>query len=235
MACQSTSELNNSISDFWEKNFGTNVLFDVYPSFIPDVKDLGQKRILYIGLNPAYQGQPHLRYNGGKIQESKIIELAQENVLSRTPGSQNYYAKFFNPIHDFHSSINYQMNLYPDHYDLFPFRMTDSKSEDIRSLIYNGSEYSDFTQLCLSNLLDYLRITRPILVIVNNAMSSSIIKDLLFDHIKKVPELGIYTYKLGSLKIFFLFTGTWQYGRLDKFTKDIYLSIVENFLMTKTF
>ena len=127
------------------------------------------------------------------------------------------------------------MNLYPDHYDLFPFRMTDSKSEDIRSLIYNGPEYSEFTQFCLSNLLDYLKMTKPIFVIVNNAMSSNIIKDLLFENNEKVPELGIYTYKLGSLKIFFLFTGTWQYGRLDKFTKDIYLSIVENFLMTQTF
>jgi len=226
---ESIEELNKEIACTWEKKFGTSELFEIYPSFIPEIDLQVKNRILYVGLNPAYQGDINLIYEGDRISSSDIINLSRNDAESRKPGSPKYYAKFYKTIHDFHSSLDTENKYLPDHYDLFPFRRTDSKSQAIKSLIYDNKGCSEFTRWCISIFLRYLRLSQPSLIIVNNAVSSSIIKSFLFQDVNVVPDSGVYKYSQNDLVSHFFFTGTWQYGRLDLFTKDIFLAVLKRF------
>ena len=218
--------LNNQITELWNK---FNVSFDNYhkevmkrvPSYlsIPKSKD----KILFIGLNPAFQERNNTHKNfinysfDSYISIVNIQYFTKINNDSKDTSSHHYYGKYFNMLH------NFAKNLGEDgfeHCDLFLMRETDSKIvkqmvEKTKGALNDfGIEQINILKLHITNL-------NPKVIIIPNAMAAEYYRQIILENSTVDKEKGVYYSEINDKKIPTILCGSWQYGRLDKYTEAI--------------
>jgi hypothetical protein len=102
--------LNDEIKELWNKyylsfhDYHQEVMKRV-PSFLPVPETKG--KILFIGLNPAYQERKETHKNfinysfNSEIKIEDINYFSNINKDSKDPKSNHYYTKYFKIFHDF--------------------------------------------------------------------------------------------------------------------------------------
>lgn len=226
-------DLNDIITDLWNK---FNLQFEDYhkkvmnrvPSYlsIPKSKD----KILFIGLNPAFQERKETHKNfinysfNSEITIEDIKYFTKINNDSKDASSDHYYGKYFNILH------NFAKNLGEDgfeHCDLFLMRETDSKI--VKKMVENtdgvlngfGIEQINILKIHIANL-------NPKVIIIPNAMAAEYYSKIILKNSKIDDEKGIYYSEINNKKIPTILCGSWQYGRLDKYTEDILVRHIRN-------
>ena len=225
--------LNNKITELWNR---FNVLFDDYhnevmnrvPSYlsIPKSKD----KILFIGLNPAFQQRIETHKNfinysySATITIDEIISFSKINSDSKDASSDYYYGKYFNILH------NFAKNLGGDgfeHCDLFLMRETDSKI--VKKMVENtAGDLNEFGIEQLNILKSHILNLNPKVIIIPNAMAAEYYRQIILQNSKIDDEKGIYYSEINNKKIPTILCGSWQYGRLDKYTEDILLRHIKS-------
>lgn len=218
--------LNNQITDLWNS---FNVSFDNYhkevinrvPSYLNKPKS--NNKILFIGLNPAYQERKvtHKNYINYSFQHDisvdSIINFCQINEHSKNPEKPKwYYSKYFNILH------NFAKNLGEDgfeHCDLFLMRETDSKI--VKQMVESEGTLNEFGIEQLNILKIHIENLNPKVIIIPNAMASEYYKQIILQNSNVDKEKGIYYTEITNKKIPTILCGSWQYGRLDKYTEAI--------------
>jgi len=225
--------LNDIITDLWNK---FNLQFDDYhkkvmnrvPSYlsIPKSKD----KILFIGLNPAFQERKETHKNfinysfNSEITIEDINYFTKINKDSKTPSSNYYYAKYFNILHNFAKNLGEDAF---EHCDLFLMRETDSKI--VKKMVENtdgvlngfGIEQINILKIHITNLY-------PKVIIIPNAMAAEYYSQIILKNSNIDDEKGIYYSEINNKKIPTILCGSWQYGRLDKYTEDILVRHIRN-------
>jgi hypothetical protein len=221
--------LNNQITNLWNK---FNVLFDDYykeimnrvPSYLPIPKSKG--KILFIGLNPAFQERKETHKNfinycyKPDISIDEIINFCQINEDSKNPEkSKLYYGKYFNILHDFAKNLDEKGF---EHCDLFLMRETDSKI--VKQMVEKTKgALNDFGIEQLKILKLHIANLNPKVIVIPNAMAAEYYRQIILDNSNIDKEKGVYYTKINNKKIPTILCGSWQYGRLDKYTEAILL------------
>lgn len=218
--------LNNQITNLWNK---FSALFDGYhkevinrvPSYLNKPKS--NNKILFIGLNPAYQERKvtHKNYINYSFQPDisvdSIINFCQINEYSKNPEkSKWYYGKYFNILH------NFAKNLGEDgfeHCDLFLMRETDSKI--VKQMVEKEGVLGEFGKEQLNILKIHIANLEPKLIIIPNAMAAEYYRQIILNNSNVDNEKGVYYTVINNKKIPTILCGSWQYGRLDKYTEAI--------------
>lgn len=224
--------LNNQITDLWNK---FNVLFDDYhkeimnrvPSFlpVPETKD----KILFIGLNPAYQERKETNKNyinysyNATITTDDIIHFSKINSDSKDSSSDFYYGKYFNILHNFTRNLGEDVF---EHCDLFLMRETDSKM--VKKMVENTvGVLNEFGIEQVNILKTHIANLEPKVIIIPNAMAAEYYSQIILQNSKIDNEKGIYYSEINNKKIPTILCGSWQYGRLDKYTEAILVRHIE--------
>jgi len=219
--------LNDEITRLWKKfhvfsNDYCKTVMDRVPSYmsIPKSND----KILFIGLNPAFQKREESNKNyinyffSPDITNEQIQYFIKINEESKNPQNTNlYYGKYFNVFHSFSGKL--EMDGF-EHCDLFLMRETDSKV--VKQMVENldgnlnefGKEQLDILKIHISNL-------NPKVIVIPNAMAANYYKQIILQNSTIDEEKGIYFTEINDKKIPTILCGSWQYGRLDKYTEEI--------------
>lgn len=218
--------LNNKITDLWNK---FHILFDDYymkvmnrvPSYLS--KPNSNNKILFIGLNPAFQERKETHKNyinysySASITKDEIISFSIINNDSKDASSDHYYGKYFNMLH------NFAKNLGEDgfeHCDLFLMRETDSKI--VKRMVENADgSLNEFGIEQLNILKIHIENLNPKVIVIPNAMAAEYYRQTFLDNSIVDKEKGVYYTKINNKKIPTILCGSWQYGRLDKYTEAI--------------
>jgi len=225
-------DLNDIITDLWNK---FNLQFDDYhkkvmnrvPSYlsIPKSKD----KILFIGLNPAFQERKETHKNfinysfNSEITIEDIKYFTKINNDSKDASSDHYYGKYFNILH------NFAKNLGEDgfeHCDLFLMRETDSKM--VKKMVEKDGVLNGFGIEQINILKIHIANLNPKVIIIPNAMAAEYYSQIILKNSKIDDEKGIYYSEINNKKIPTILCGSWQYGRLDKYTEDILVRHIRN-------
>ncbi len=218
--------LNDKITALWNK---FNVLFDDYhkevinrvPGYLSFPKS--KNKILFIGLNPAYQERKvthknYINYSyNATITIDEIIRFSKINSDSKDVSSDYYYGKYFNILH------NFAKNLGEDgfeHCDLFLMRETDSKM--VKKIVENADgSLNEFGIEQLNILKTHIANLQPKVIIIPNAMAAEYYRQTFLNNSIVDQEKGLYYTEINNKKIPTILCGSWQYGRLDKYTEAI--------------
>jgi hypothetical protein len=225
--------LNDKITDLWNR---FNVLCDAYhkyvmrraPSFLPVPETKG--KILFIGLNSAYQERKETHKNfinysfNSKITIDDIQYFTKINKDSKTPSSNYYYGKYFNILHNFANKLGEDSF---EHCDLFLMRETDSKIVK-RMVEKTDGNLNDFGTEQLSILKTHIAILDPKVIIIPNAMAAEYYRKIILNNSNEDKEKGVYYTEINNKKTPTILCGSWQYGRLDKYTEDILVRHIRN-------
>ena len=222
--------LNNKISDLWNR-----FSFEFTD---PDCKNCMERvpnyylkpapnKILFIGLNPAFQSKnkDSLTFSY-PVSDERINEIAIDNGNSKIEGQKNYYAKYFGVLNEISSKLE-QKGF--EHCDMFLMRETNSNI--VKRMVENvegGLNHFGLEQIEILN--NYIEDAKPKLIIIINAMSSNYYKMHQLKNQELDAEKGIYYTQTKKQKIPTILCGSWQYGRLDSFTKEIMLFHIKNAL-----
>lgn len=218
--------LNNQITELWNK---FNCLFDDYhkeimnrvPSYLNKPKS--NNKILFIGLNPAFQERKethksYINYSYSvSITTDEIISFSKINNDSKDTSSDHYYGKYFNTLHNFANNLGEDGF---EHCDLFLMRETDSKM--VKKMVENtAGVLNEFGISQLNILKIHIANLEPKLIIIPNAMAAEYYRQIILNNSNVDNEKGVYYTEINSKKIPTILCGSWQYGRLDKYTEAI--------------
>ena len=225
--------LNTQITELWNK---FNLIFDDYhkeimkrvPSYlsVPETKD----KILFIGLNPAFQKREEthkkfINYSfNSDINNEEIQYFIKINKDSKDPFNDFYYGKYFNLLHNFAKKLGEDGF---EHCDLFLMRETDSKVVK-RMVENNDGGLNEFGLEQLNILKSHIANLNPKVIIIPNAMAAEYYRQIILQNSKTDSEKGIYYSEINNKKIPTILCGSWQYGRLDKYTEAILIRHVES-------
>ena len=227
--------LNNQITVLWNK---FNILFDDYykevmnrvPNYLNKPKS--NNKILFIGLNPAFQERKETHKNyinysySASITKDEIISFSKINNDSKDASSDHYYGKYFNMLH------NFAKNLGEDgfeHCDLFLMRETDSKM--VKKMVENtDGALNEFGIAQLNILKTHIANLNPKVIIVPNAMAAEYYRQIILNNSNVDKEKGVYYTEINNKKISTILCGSWQYGRLDKYTEAILVRHIKTVL-----
>jgi hypothetical protein len=225
--------LNEDIKKLWIKtdDFSNDYHKEVMkrvPSFLPVPETKG--KILFIGLNAAFQERKETHKNfinysfQPDISVDSIINFCQINEYSKNPEKPKwYYGKYFNILH------NFAKNLGEDgfeHCDLFLMRETDSKM--VKQMVENtDGVLNEFGIEQLNILKIHIENLNPKVIIIPNAMASEYYKQIILQNSNVDKEKGIYYTEINNKRIPTILCGSWQYGRLDKYTEAILVRHIE--------
>ena len=225
--------LNDKIKELWNKHY---LLFHDYhkevmkrvPSFlhIPETKS----KILFIGLNPAYQERKETHKNfinysyNSNITIDEIVGFSKINKDSKIKSQSNnfYYGKYFNILHNFANKLGEDGF---EHCDLFLMRETDSKV--VKEMVDENGVLNDFGIEQLSVLITHITNLNPKVIIIPNAMAAEYYKQIILQNSNVDKEKGVYYTEINNKKIPTILCGSWQYGRLDKYTEAILVRHIE--------
>lgn len=219
--------LNNQITDLWNR---FNVLLDDYhkevikrvPSYFNKPKS--NNKILFIGLNPAFQERKENHKNfinysyNANITLDEINYFTQINEYSKNPEKTKwYYGKYFNMLHTFAKKLEEDGF---EHCDLFLMRETDSKI--VKKMVENKEgDLNEFGKEQLNILKIHIANLNPKVIIIPNAMAAEYYRQIILQNSEIDEEKGIYYSEINNKKIPTILCGSWQYGRLDKYTEAI--------------
>lgn len=225
--------LNDEIKELWNKyylsfhDYHQEVMKRV-PSFLhlPETKG----KILFIGLNPAYQERKETHKNfinysfNSEIKIEDINYFSNINKDSKDPKSDHYYSKYFKIFHDF---AEYLGGDGFEHCDLFLMRETDSKI--VKQMVEKTKgALNDFGIEQLKILKLHIANLNPKVIIIPNSMAANYYRNIFLPDSIVDKEKGIYYTEINNKKIPTILCGSWQYGRLDEYTKEILLRHIEN-------
>lgn len=210
-------KLNDTITQLWENNSIESIKERV-PTYYAKPK---LNRILFIGLNPAFQQKDIDLYRFEKnISQDRVNYLANLNSESKLKGNENYYAKYYNILHEINDSILQVNNVRFEHCDVFLMRETDSK--EVKNSVENeDGSLNEFGLEQIAILQEHIANAEPSLIIIPNSMSSRYYKQYLLNNQSFNREKGCYFSDINNKKIPTILCGSWQYGRIDDFTKEI--------------
>ena len=191
------------------------------PSFLPVPETKG--KILFIGLNPAYQERIETHKNyinyfyNATITKDDIIRFSKINSDSKDSSSEYYYGKYFNILHNFTNKLGEDGF---EHCDLFLMRETDSKM--VKEMVENtDSVLNEFGIEQVNILRIHIENLNPKAIIIPNAMAAEYYSQIILQNSKIDDQKGIYFSEINNKKIPTILCGSWQYGRLDKYTEAI--------------
>jgi hypothetical protein len=227
--------LNDKITDLWNTY---NVKFDDYhkeimkrvPSYLNKPKS--NNKILFIGLNPAFQDRKKNHKNfinysfKPHITNDEIINFCIINYNSKvkSPSNKLYYGKYFNILHKFADSLGEKDGF--EHCDLFLMRETNSKIvkkmvEKAKGVLNKfGLEQLNILKIHIANL-------NPKLIIIPSAMAADYYSSIILENSTIDKDKGIYYTEINNKKIPTILCGSWQRGRLDKYTQAILVRHIE--------
>lgn len=226
--------LNDKISDIWNR-------------FSNEFTDLDSKRcmdrvpvyylkptlnkILYIGLNPAFQdSKKNINLSSSTpVSEERINAIALDNDNSKTKNKENYYAKFYNVLHAISDELNSEESNQKkfEHCDMFLMRETNSKI--VKQMVEKKEGgLNDFGLEQIDILKSYIDDAKPSIIIVPNAMSADYYQKYVLENQSIDKEKGLYYTKINKRMVPTILCGSWQYGRLDKFSKEIIMFHIKN-------
>ena len=228
--------LNNEITKIWVEWRKTNSKLNKTnniecmqraPNYCLKPEPTRTGKILFVGLNPSYQNNAHNDdfFNFDEsISRAKINKIAQLNECSKYVkdkdgnNNKNYYGKYFNPLNDISKALNLEFY----HHDMFLMRERSSKT--VKSLIEDKhTDLNDFGIAQFKILNAYIEDAQPRVIIIPNAMASRYFLKQNQSVITIDEENGIYYTKTKHGKTPTILCGSWQYGRLDEFTRAILL------------
>ena len=223
--------LNDGIKELWNKyylsfhDYHQEVMKRV-PSFLPFPETKG--KILFIGLNPAYQERKETHKNfinysfNSEIKIEDINFFSNINKDSKDPKSDHFYSKYFKIFHDFAENLGEDEF---EHCDLFLMRETDSKI--VKQMVEKEGVLSGFGIEQLNILKLHIANLSPKVIIIPNAMAAEYYRQIILENSKVDEEKGVYYTEINNKKIPTILCGSWQYGRLDKYTKAILVRHIE--------
>lgn len=224
--------LNDGIKELWNKYYLSfhdyhQEVMNRVPSFLPVPETKG--KILFIGLNPAYQERKETHKNfinysfNSEIKSEDIIYFSNINKYSKDPKSDYYYSKYFKIFHDFAENLEGDGF---EHCDLFLMRETDSKI--VKQMVEKEGVLSGFGIEQLNILKLHIANLSPKVIIIPNAMAAEYYRQIVLENSKVDEEKGVYFTEINNKKIPTVLCGSWQYGRLDKFTEEILIRHIKN-------
>ena len=87
---------------------------------------------------------------------------------------------------------------------------------------------NDFGLEQIDILKSYIDDAKPSIIIVPNAMSADYYQKYVLKNQSINKEKGVYYTEINNRKVPTILCGSWQYGRLDKFTKEIIMFHIKN-------
>lgn len=225
--------LNDEIKKLWNKyylsfhDYHQEVMKRV-PSFlsVPETKG----KILFIGLNPAYQERKETHENfinysySPNITIDEIVSFSTINNDSKIKSQSNnfYYGKYFNILHKIAKRLGGDGF---EHCDLFLMRETDSKV--VKEMVNENGVLNNFGLEQLSILKTHVTNLNPKVIIIPNAIAAEYYKQIILQNSNVDKEKGVYYTEINNKKIPTILCGSWQYGRLDKYTEAILVRHIE--------
>ncbi len=227
--------LNDVIKELWNKyylsfhDYHQEVMKRV-PSFLPVPETKG--KILFIGLNPAYQERKETHENfinysyTPNVTIDEIVKFSTINNDSKIKSKSNklYYGKYFNILHKIAKNLGGDGF---EHCDLFLMRETDSKIVK-RMVEKTDGNLNDFGTEQLIILKTHIAILDPKVIIIPNAMAAEYYRKIILNNSNEDKEKGVYYTEINNKKTPTILCGSWQYGRLDKYTEDILVRHIRN-------
>jgi hypothetical protein len=224
--------LNEDIKKLWNKtdDFSNDYHKEVMkrvPSFLPVPETKG--KILFIGLNPAFQERKETHKNfinysfNSEIKIEDINYFSNINKDSKDPKSDHYYSKYFKIFHSFAKKLD--KNGF-EHCDLFLMRETDSKI--VKQMVEKEGVLGGFGIDQLNILKLHIANLNPKVIIIPNAMAAEYYKQIILQDSTIDDEKGVYYTEINNKKIPTILCGSWQYGRLDKYTEAILLRHIKS-------
>jgi hypothetical protein len=219
--------LNDKITNLWKKphdftdNYHQEIINRV-PSYLS--KPNSDNKILFIGLNPAFQKREESHKNfinysfKSDITNEEIQYFIKINEDSKNPNNSDlYYGKYFNILHSFSRKL--EMDGF-EHCDLFLMRETDSKV--VKQMVENlDGDLNEFGKEQLDILKTHISNLNPKVIIIPNAMAAEYYRQIILQNSAIDDEKGVYFTQINKKKIPTILCGSWQYGRLDKYTEEI--------------
>lgn len=222
-------KLNNTITNLWNSFSNEFASYDCMKRmpnyYLKPIKG----KLLFIGLNPAFQSKnkDSLIFDS-TVSTERINEIAVDNenskIKSNSKGKGNYYARYFDILHEVSNVLikgeSDQKKF--EHCDMFLMRETDSKI--VKSMVEN--ENCDLNSFGLEQneiLKNYINDAEPSIIIIPNSMSSKYYKKYVLKNQPIDKKNGVYYSEINKRKVPTILCGSWQYGRLDRFTKEILL------------
>ena len=220
-------KLNDKITKVWQEYFECLSGFERVMKRMPSYCTTPHKnKFLFIGLNPAFQEGKHIDLDGYRadITKENIKKIAQINLESKEKGNEYYYGKYYNIFYDIIKELNEDKF---EHTDMFLMRETSSKK--VKKMIYKDKQntLTEFAKEQISILSEFIKDAEPKMIIIPNKMASQIFKEEFNCNFKD----GFY-YSESKPSLPILFSGSWQYGRLDSFTKELIVFHIKR-LLTK--
>jgi hypothetical protein len=218
-------ELYSELIETWSKYHPSDLPKRV-PLFPPELKI---NTLVFIGLNPSFNvptlkklthdliGETDMSYfawNGGKDIQNKILTLIE--IAKRAKKEYSTYYGVFNIIGRSLGLLNNEW----EHIDLFSFRKTHQKTvkKVIKATTY--AKMSIFAQRQLDMFQTLLRLSKPKIIVVNNAFGSKIYKDN-FLRTQELSDYGWYWSQVGDRNIPTFLTGMLSGQRaLDLFSRE---------------
>ena len=226
--------LNDEIKELWNKyylsfhDYHQEVMKRV-PSFLPVPETKG--KILFIGLNPAYQERKETHENFinysycPNITIDEIVKFSKMNNDSKIKSKSNklYYGKYFNILHKIAKNLGGDGF---EHCDLFLMRETDSKI--VKQMVEKKGVLGEFGIEQLNILKLHIANLSPKVIIIPNAMAAEYYRQIILNNSNVDKEKGIYYTEINNKKTPTILCGSWQYGRLDKYTEAILVRHIES-------
>lgn len=218
-------DLNDKITKLWKKYHDfTNVYHKEVMNRVPSYlyKPKSNNKILFIGLNPAFQERKETHKNfinysfNSEIKIEDINYFSNINKDSKDPNSNHYYSKYFKIFHDFAEKLEEEGF---EHCDLFLMRETDSKI--VKQMVEKEGVLGGFGIEQLNILKLHIANLSPKVIIIPNAMAAEYYRQIILENSTVNEEAGVYYTEINNKKIPTILCGSWQYGRLDKYTEAI--------------
>lgn len=229
-------DLNDDLICLWinerkENNYHSG--FNYVPAFVEKPK---KNAILFIGLNPSIEDSDIKEKTFcfktkeekliGEDRKNTVMNFAEQNSESKQKNTTQYNSKYYDKINSVYDNIikgalaeNNNLPAF-EHTDMFPIR--EKKSKELYKLVKQKSSknLTKFAEESLNILEKYIRDCEPSIIIIPNKYASDIFKNEFSK--EKCCITGFYKFEKDNDSIIpVVLSGTWQYGRLDDFMKEI--------------
>ena len=88
-------------------------------------------------------------------------------------------------------------------------------------------DLNEFGKEQLNILKTHIANLNPKVIIIPNAMAAEYYRQIILDNSNIDKEKGVYSTEINNKKIPTILCGSWQYGRLDKYTEAILVRHIE--------
>ncbi len=223
------NEINRRILELWEKESKSEkpneYIARVPQFFTPALNSTYKESILYVGLNPSFSE----RNFSAMAKKIKDINKVLQSLLGKPKKVGDFYSWLKDKItDDYIKQLDKIDRLFIEHYpyfakvkkiaedrelnllttDLFCMRKTSQK--DIRQTLFKDKknlDLTDFAEQQVKIFLDIVKISRPRIILVGNALASNIILEYFKQNLEFDDGFGTYIWRVDGYKIPTFFSG----------------------------